>query len=188
MMLNHQPENTKICPGCGTCLMNSARHCSVCGYVFLEVETEAVAKPPPPKRLRVTLSVPGFVALLLTLLIMNTVLILGWQKRAETKTLVQAADATSTFVATTFVSPTPSPTVTRTVAPPTETVVPQIEYTVVSGNSCLSVAAQFQVSLGSLLNENEIDCDLLKIGTVLVIPRPTPTPEPTVTPVETTAP
>jgi LysM repeat protein len=183
MMHKNLPEHTKLCPGCGTCLMNSARHCSVCGYVFLEVVDEPVHRPKASNPLQVTLSVPGFVALVLLLLIMNTVFILGWQKRSETKVLVRSVNATATFEATTFVSPTNAPTETRTSAPPTNTVEPEIMYTVVSGDSCLSISARFQVSLDSLAHENDdLNCDLLNIGTVLTIPRPTATPEPTVTP------
>jgi LysM repeat protein len=183
MMQKNLPDHTKLCPGCGTCLMNSARHCSVCGYVFLDVVDEPVHRPPPSNPLRVTVSVPGLVALILILLIMNTVFILGWQKRAETKVLVHSINATATFEATTFVSPTPLPTETRTPPPPTITVEPEIMYTVVSGDSCLSITARFNVTLDALARENDdLNCDLLNIGTVLTIPRPLATQEPTVTP------
>ena len=177
-----QPENTKICPGCGTCLIDTARHCSVCGYLFLEPELQAPKPPRGPQRLRVTLSVPGFFILIAALLVMNTVVILGWQKREETKTTVQAVNATSTYVATTYVTPTPTSTATRTLAPPTPTTVPKVEYTVVSGDSCISIANRHQVSVDDLVRLNKIDCALLSIGTVLEIPKPTATPEPIETP------
>ncbi len=184
MMPIHQPENTKLCPGCGTCLIDTARHCSMCGYVFLEsdIQAQAAKHQRGPRRLRVTLSLPALLALIISLLLMNTMLVLGWQKRAETRTKVEAVNATSTYVATTYISPTPTLTPSRTPPPPTPTEVPVVQYTVVSGDSCLSVAARFKVGLDDLVRKNKIDCSLLKIGTVLVIPAPTATPEPTETP------
>lgn len=154
----------------------------MCGYVFLDSEMGKNKRAQGPRSPRVSFTLPGLLVLIIALLIMNTVVILGWQKRTETKKHVESVYATSTYEATTYVSPTPTVTATRTPAPPTPTPVPKIEYTVVSGDSCLSIVTRFNISLDSLLRANEIDCGLLKIGTVLTIPRPTATPEPLLTP------
>jgi LysM repeat protein len=154
----------------------------MCGYVFLESEMVTVKRSSGPRPLRLSFSLPGLLVLIIALLIINTVMILGWQKRTETKEQVESVQATYTYEATTYVTPTPTVTTTRPPAPPTPTVVPKIEYTVVSGDSCISISTRFDISLDSLLRANEIDCDLLKIGAVLVIPRPTATPEPLLTP------
>jgi LysM repeat protein len=194
MIYPRQPANTKVCPGCSTRLIDTARRCLVCGYIYPDDEVEASypqnppvlqqrVEPRPPRRsLQVTLSLPLLVGLIVILLAMNTLAILGWQKREVTQTQVAGANATSTYVATIYVSPTATVTATRTAAPPTATVERKIEYTVASGDSCLSVSYRFKVSLDSLLAENkQVDCGLLPIGTVLTIPKPTATPEPTLT-------
>jgi hypothetical protein len=187
-----QPENTKICPGCSTCLSNTAKRCAVCGYRFTAAEPETgkneTGLGKVQRRMRITLSLPALLGLILLLLAINTLLILGFQKRERTKVLVDAAQATSTYIATSFVTLTPSPTMSFTPAPPSETPLVDIEYTVVSGDSCLSIAKRFDIYLDSLVRKNDIDCALLNIGTVLKIPRPTAEPESTSTAVETVAP
>lgn len=184
MMNTHQPEHIKACPGCGTSLIITARHCAVCGYQFIDAAVDLpvdgpYARKPRPKML-VTLNLPLLFGFILLLLAVNTVIILGFQKRGETKLLNDAADATSTYVATTYVSPTPAPTETRTPGPPTDTPVVYVEYTVASGDSCISIAERFNIYVDALLQKNDdLDCGLLNIGTVLRIPPPEPTPEPT---------
>jgi LysM repeat protein len=185
MIYPHQPENIKVCPGCGTSLIDTAKRCAVCGYSFTASAPETLKDEPGPRRrqgfMPVTISLPVLLGLIMLLLAMNTLVILGLQKRDQTKALVNAAQSTATFIATTFVSPTPSPTLTRTPAPPTETPVVDIEYVVVSGDSCLSIAKHFNLYLNSILLKNDLDCSVLKIGTVLKIPHPTATPEATST-------
>lgn len=182
MKIIRQPENTKVCPGCGTTLIDTARHCSMCGYVFLETEIEAAARRARASRTpKVTISLPWLALLIVALLGVNTVLVLGWQKRGETKEMVRSIQATATYEATTYISPTPTVTPTLTPPPPTPTSEPVIEYTVQPGDSCNSIATQFQVDFYELVRKNDLNCDLLSIGTVLIIPNPTPTPEPEAT-------
>jgi len=196
MIYPRQPTNTKVCPGCSTRLINTATRCLVCGYIYPEEEAGAAHKSAaqpqaafrlqqtlepqrPRKTLQVTVSLPLLGLVILLLLGLNTAAILGWQQREVTKTQVAGSNATSTFIATTYVSPTPTVTVTFTVAPPTFTVEPIIEYSAVEGDSCLAIATRFKVSLDDLLAANrEIDCGLLSIGTVFIIPRAPAVPEP----------
>jgi LysM repeat protein len=92
-------------------------------------------------------------------------------------------------------TPTVTPTLTATVTATSEptatgtpesspTPLPPIDYTVVSLDTCAGLAFQFDVTVKSILDLNNLtpDC-LLSVGTVLKIPQPTPTPspEPTVT-------
>lgn len=181
------PKNIKVCPECGTNLIITARHCAVCGYQYTDDELQ------PVKEAGLLRSRRRFSALLVNMAILFGLVILlvgmavllnfGLQKRKETKALLDSEHATATYVATTYVSPTPTITMTLTPPPPTETPVPKIEYTVVSGDSCLSIATRFNIDLGSLLQKNnDVDCALLNVGTVLEIPQPTPTPEPSLTP------
>jgi len=78
---------------------------------------------------------------------------------------------------------TPLPSATETTAP-TGTPLPPTEYTVVLGDSCAAIAAQFQVSSNSIITLNRLDpnCNL-SVGRLLLIPQPTgtPTPLPTAT-------
>jgi LysM repeat protein len=104
---------------------------------------------------------------------------MGQQKREQVKKLVTAGQTTATFLATTYVSPTPSPTPTFTPGPPTATPVVYIDYVVAPGDSCLSIATRFNIYVDSLVSKNGIDCSLLNIGTLLKIPPPVPTQEPT---------
>jgi LysM repeat protein len=188
----HQPENIKICPACGTCLIVTARRCAACGYVFTAVEGEPPIEVSEPRSrgqpMQVTISLPALLGLVIIFVSMSIIVVLGLQKREQTRTLVDAEEVTSTFIATSYVSPTPLPTATRTPAPPTVTPEVEIEYTVASGDSCLSVARKFHLMLDSLLSKNrDIDCSLLPIGTVLTIPNPTATPETPNTPEATSA-
>lgn len=92
--------------------------------------------------------------------------------------------------------PTPVPTVTETPTStlvPTETLIPTdiptatplppLDYTVVSGDTCLSIADTFNVSFQSIIIENNLaaNCSNLVVGQVLKVPYPTPTIAPPAT-------
>lgn len=191
MTYSHQPENIKICPECGTNLIHTARRCAVCGYRFTDDELKTTEEQQPKKRslfTPVTINLPILIGMVLVVISVTSLFVLGLKKRDQTKALVAAEEATATYIATTYVSPTPPPTATFTPAPPTETPVVDIDYTVVEGDSCLSIAKHFSVDVNALLLKNDIDCSLLKIGTALKIPHPTETPIPVSTAVATTAP
>lgn len=96
------------------------------------------------------------------------------------------------------VEPTTTPTVTMTLTPtatatpvtpiPTNTQLPSptpLTYKVAAGDTCLSIAFAFGISVQSivLLNELPVACDTLFIAQSLFIPHPTltPTPLPTAT-------
>jgi len=85
----------------------------------------------------------------------------------------------------------PSPTETVTITPtPTETLVatetptltpePPIEYTVKSGDSCISIASLYGSSVSAIVSLNSLNstCTDLQIGQKILVPRPTPTPPP----------
>jgi hypothetical protein len=102
--------------------------------------------------------------------------------RESARTRVAAAQATATYFATIYVSPTPIVTATNTLGPPTPTPLQDIEYEVQPGDSCLSIADHFDIYLDALLRKNDVDCANLQVGTLLEIPPPEPTPVPTNTP------
>ena len=88
----------------------------------------------------------------------------------------------------------PSPTETVTITPtPTETLIPTetptmtpeppIEYTVKSGDSCISIAGLYGSSVSAIVSLNSLNsnCTNLQIGQTIRVPRPTPTPPPAAT-------
>lgn len=192
MTYPHSPENIKVCPECGTNLIKTARRCAVCGHSFTETDLkpseEEGGAHKQPRQMLVSINLPVLLGLIILFVSMIGLMILGLQKRDQTKTLAAAEQATATYIATTYVSPTPTATAVHTPAPPTQTPVVDIEYTVVSGDSCLSIAKHFNIYLDSILARNNIDCAVLKIGTVLKIPHPTATPESTSPPAVTATP
>jgi hypothetical protein len=191
MSYSQHRENIKTCPECGTNLIRTAKHCAVCNYRFTEDNaTPGAGVASKPRQLRglLSLNLPVLLGLLLLIGAIPALVFFGMQKREQTRGLDSAAEATSTYLATTYISPTPTPTVTFTPGPPSATPVVYIEYVVVPGDSCLSISTRFNIFVDSLVLKNGIDCSLLKIGTVLKIPPPVPTPEPTGTEDTTPAP
>lgn len=183
MTFPRRPENIKSCPECGTNLSHTARRCAVCGYSFTEAELSAVKAAGSlrgqPRLMPVSFNLPLVLGLFVLLLAVNALVIYGLQTREVLKNQAAAEQATAAYIATIYVSPTVEATPTYTRAP-TFTPIPIIEYTVVEGDSCISIADRFNIYVDSLLQKNDdLDCAMLNIGTVLVIPPPEPTPEPT---------
>jgi len=93
--------------------------------------------------------------------------------------------ATPTGTPTITVTPTntsiPKPTEEPTLAP-TYTPLAPIDYTVVSGDLCSSLAVIYGVSINSIIDLNNLDTNCtLYPGTAIKIPRPTPTVTPQAT-------
>jgi LysM repeat protein len=86
------------------------------------------------------------------------------------------------------ITETVTPTITPTPLPPTNTPTPlpsptPLSYTVASGDTCLAIAARFEVSVQSIVLMNNLPaaCNTLVQGQTLLIPHPTPTPTPLAT-------
>jgi LysM repeat protein len=86
--------------------------------------------------------------------------------------------ATPTLTPTGTPPPTLTATPTSTETPvPTNTPLPPQPYSVVGGDTCISIAIKHNVSVQSILDLNKLDAGcILSIGQVLQIPQPTPTP------------
>src|SRR5690606_18645691 len=70
------------------------------------------------------------------------------------------------------------PTATETLVP-SDTPLPPQEYVVAANDTCLKIAADFEVSFQSIITLNALDPNCtLSVGQVLLIPQPTPTPSP----------
>jgi len=132
----------------------------------------------------ITLSVPaalGFLALFVTIAAVLLFFMLHGQGNA-----IAAQQLTPSKSPTITATVTLTPTATNTPPPlPTFTPLPPLSYTVISGDSCTSIAANFHVSVDSIVQMNglPIACNTLKAGQTLSIPQPTPTasPQPTAT-------
>ena len=178
-------SKTKLCPVCGTRLNESAKRCLVCGT---ELDSVAVPKKDSQvsaKRLpEITLSLPaalGLLALFLTLGAVVVFLVLQSNNPAAIGEITPEEAGTATPSPT--ITITPTVTLTPTLAP-TWTPLPPLEYTVNPGDSCAGIAASFNVSVQSIILENNLsaNCELFE-GQALMIPQPTPTasPQPTAT-------
>lgn len=182
-MTEQAPKNTKLCPTCGTRVSEEASRCLVCGS---ELSNGSDASDTPTKAVRgsrmpqVTLSLPIAIILLALFLAIGAGLVYIALQETDQIALPPTATPTVTLTVT--------PTITPTPAPPTVTASPQpsptpLSYTVASGDTCLAIAARFEVSVQSivLLNNLPAACNTLVQGQTLLIPHPTPTPTPLAT-------
>ena len=168
--------STKLCPTCGTRLTEDATRCLVCG-----ADLGSAEKPAQPIRAvqgsrmpSITLSLPAAIGLLALFLAIGAVMVYF--------TLRTKPEAILPMTPTSTVTITPTPSNTPTLPPPTVTYTPQpsatpLTYQVQVDDTCLRIAAFFDISLESLitLNNLPIACDTLSIGQSLLIPQPTPT-------------
>jgi LysM repeat protein len=127
----------------------------------------------PNPRGGITLPLPLAIGLIVVFVGMGAALMVGASgilgpRETPTPTITQTITATATF--------TLAPTSTNTPLP-TPTPLPPVEYTVVAGDSCISIAVQFDISLQVLLDVNGLAqaCPLV-IGQKLQVPQPTYTP------------
>lgn len=186
MSPDNQPNTTKICPTCGTRLGINATRCSVCGSNLSPSVSVATPKGVRGPRIpEVTLSLPVIFLIAVLLLVIGAGAVYAVLKNMGSKSPIAIAAATATTTPTLTPTLEATLTATSTFTPvPTWTLEPPIEYKVAPGDLCSSIAYNFGVSVPSIVTLNAINCDVLSVGTVLKIPRPTPTasPAPTTTP------
>lgn len=173
-------QKTKICPTCGTRLAGNATRCLVCGRSFASVETKekkpSQAAVQGPKLPAVTLSLPIAIGLVLLILAVGAGTVFGVM-RGTGKVVVPTPSVTPSLTPT--ITMTPSPTASPT-PEATWTPLAPVEYTVVAGDNCITIAAFFKVSVTSIVTLNNLPatCDNLFPGQKLMIPQPTLTPSP----------
>ncbi len=189
-------KSTKLCPTCGTRVAENAPRCLVCGTEFLSQNKKAgkINTPTQSKSFKVkapqirgtrmpelTLSVPVILILIIVFLSIGAGMVyFGLQ---ATGAVVAPTEApTETLTPTPSLTPTPiTPTSTSTRLPTLE---PRI-YRVQTGDSCGSIAYLFDISIQSIILENNLAATCpLSINYDLRIPYPTATltPEATNTP------
>ena len=171
---------TKLCPTCGTRVKEDATKCLVCGADLTNIEkadqsTKVVQGSRMPA---ITLSLPAAIGLLALFLGIGAIIVFFALRQTPeaiippTATATVTATATGTQTATT----TALPTLTNTPEPsPTP-----ITYLVKSDDTCIGIAAFFDVSVQSIVTLNNLPaaCNTLYINQPLLIPQPTPTGTP----------
>jgi LysM repeat protein len=184
MSTEKNSPTTKLCPVCGTRLNESATRCLVCGT---ELDQKAVTKKSPEVRAKrlpeITLSLPAALGLFALFLTLGAVVIFLVLNSDSTPEVAELIPELGTPTETPTITETPTVTVTPTEAP-TWTPLPPIDYVVRPGDSCAGIAAAFNVSVQSIILENNLSANcVLFEDQELVIPQPTPTasPQPTAT-------
>ena len=175
----------KICPTCGTRISVSAVRCPVC-RTDLTASSTSLAEPieritQAGRMPEITLSLPVALVALAFFLGLGAVLVF-FVLRSTGRVVEPTPTASPTLTPTPSLTPTPmTPTPTNTPLPsPTP-----YDYTVAATDTCIAIAARFEISITSivLLNNLPADCGTLFVGQKLLIPQPTPTntPMPTAT-------
>lgn len=176
--------STKLCPVCGTRLNESATKCLVCGTELeITANTKKTAEVRAKRLPEINLSLPAALGLLALFLALTAVIVFLVLQGGQASETGEVTPPTATITTSPTITVTPSPTSTTTLAP-TWTPLPNLEYVVQAGDSCVDVAAIFGVSVQSIILENNLsaNCNLFE-GQVLAVPQPTPTasPQPTAT-------
>ena len=171
------------CPTCGTQIEGDQLQCKVCGSPKPEPtphpasgeEGQPTAAWAEPRFPVITLSLP------VALVVLAFFVSLG---AASVYVILQRTNriVEPTPVPTDTPTLTPTPTATPITPTPTYTPLPSptpLTYIVKEGDTCLSIALTFKVSVPSivLLNNLPANCPVY-VGQKLLIPHPTPTPTP----------
>ena len=182
-----QDSNHKTCPTCGARLDADAPRCTVCGRVF---HVEQAGKEKKSKQSKntgaadvqaqrmpeVSLSLPVAIAIVILAFVIGAGLFFLVLRENDvivepTITVTPSETPTITLTPTSTLTATPEPTLTP---------LPPVEYTVQSNDTCSDIAILFDVSVQSIVLQNNLsaECTGLTIGQVLMIPQPTPTASP----------
>ena len=168
------------CVVCGARVAEGAKTCLMCGASLEDVEAEEVTPEAPAKHIPVVRIV---VLVIVALVILVGAVILGLNlSRGDMATELPTFTPTITHTPTVTATPTPtsSPTVTPTPTQ-TPTPLPPRVYAVQSGDSLLSIALEFDLTVDQLMAFNSLDSEAIIAGQQLLIPPSTPTPGPTPT-------
>lgn len=169
----------------------SATRCLVCGRVFTGVEpdkpqsarkaspsreTDALERKPRLPEIR--LSLPIAVGMLILIFGIGAGLVYIFMQSTG---MVVEPTARPTQTGTPTISPTPTTTFTPTLEMSPTPLAP-IEYVVKDGDLCSTIAALFNVSIQTIVVENNLSSNCyLSPGMTLKIPQPTVTPTPMAT-------
>ncbi|MEA4812949.1 MAG: LysM peptidoglycan-binding domain-containing protein [Anaerolineaceae bacterium] len=172
-------KQNKICPVCGTRLASNASRCLVCGTQLnasAEVYKKSGIQPRQPSEVRMGLPAAiGFAVLILALiaLVAYFAVLKPMQdaKAGNTPEPSSTKPATRTSTPTETLLPPPQPTWTPQ---------PPVEYSLAEHDTCLELAARFNISVDAIIIQNKLDsnCTLGTAGSKILIPVPTATASP----------
>lgn len=171
------------CPSCGSRVAEGAKTCLMCGTSLDEVPVETADEG----ELDDATSKRRLNWKQIALLVVMAVVILGGSVALGlnlSQNVVPSPTVTPTVTHTPTLTPKPTETLRPTQTPtprPTPTPVPPEMYTVQSGDTLLSIAADFGLTVQELKAFNNLATDSIVEGETLEIPPPTPTPGPTPT-------
>jgi LysM repeat protein/ribosomal protein L40E len=175
-------QKSQICPTCGTRLSDNATRCLVCGTELTakaatkskKAETGMQASRMP----EITLSLPAALGALALILLIGAAAVYFSLRAGLTGQTITDPTAEGTATETPTITPTPTETLLPT-SLPTETPLPPFDYTVREGDTCGVIAAQFSVSVQSIIVQNQLSAQcFVSVGQALKIPYPTSTPAP----------
>ena len=178
-------RGSQNCPVCGTRISETATRCLVCGTALDGTATAKKERPIDSKRIpEVKMSLGALIGLgiLVLALIAVVVFLVINQQRGGTVTATATEEVTQTATPTLTLSPTNTPTLQPE---PTGTPLPPLDYVVKANETCSDIAAQFRVSVQSIILANNLSTDcMLSEGRTIKVPQPTltPSPVPTATP------
>ena len=175
-------QKSQICPTCGTRLSESATRCLVCGT---ELTAKAATKSKKSetgmqasRMPEITLSLPAALGSLVLILVIGALSVYFSLRSGITGATITEPTLEGTATETATITPTATETAPPT-AMPTETVQPPFDYTVRAGDTCGVIAANFSVSVQSIIVQNQLSSQcFVSEGQVLKIPYPTSTPAP----------
>jgi LysM repeat protein len=169
----------RLCPTCGTRAGAAATKCLVCGADLTSVPVSPGGRgsAAPGRAAATPLRGPGawlFAVLLVVLVLAGAGLVLFAYGKIPAVMVSPTPSITLTFTP----PPTFTPTATATeTLEPTATSLPPTPYVVKTGDQCGIIAANFDVSVQSIIALNHLDPNcLLPVGKTIMIPQPTSTP------------
>ena len=159
-------------------MKEDATRCLVCGADLTTTEkaTQSSKVVEGSRMPSITLSLPAAIGLLALFLGIGAIIVFFALRQQTPEAVVPPTDAptvTATATATSTATITPFPTSTNT-PQPTST---PVTYLVKANDTCLGIAAFFDVSVQSIITLNNLPtaCNTLYINQPLQIPQPTPT-------------
>jgi LysM repeat protein len=187
MSKRYQYNQDILCSICGSKVPSGSKKCLVCGSkiqasVELPIDAKSIEnKKQTPKNNQNSNTKKTLISLPIIILLIALFVSVGG---GLVFVSMKAIGGIYTPTATILEEETPTPSLTPTIELPTATITPfpsptPFSYIVKNGDLCSGISIAFNVSVNSIILENNLDqtCTIFE-GAVLLIPHPTPTPIP----------